>query len=255
MTGATGGLGRAIAKALHARGATVLLSGRRTEELRALSEELDDRVEVVPADLANHHEVNGLPGRVEPLDILVANAGLPGSGKLDSFSAEQIDRALDVNLRAPMQLARAFAPEMVRRGYGHLVFVSSTSGKVATAGSSIYSATKFGLRGFAFGAREDLRGTGVGVTTIFPGFIRDAGMFADSGVKLPPGIGTRTPGDVAAAVLKGIDEDVAEIDVASLPLKIGAVLSGISPSLMATLTRSSANKTASGLASSQRNQR
>src|SRR5207247_2243219 len=104
-------------------------------------------------------------------------------------SPAEIDRALDVNLRAPIQLARALVPPMLERRSGHLVFISSLAGKVATARSALYSATKFGVRAFAAGLREDLHGSGVGATTVFPGFIRDAGLFADSGVELPRGVG------------------------------------------------------------------
>ena len=86
-----------------------------------------------------------------------------------------------------------------------LVFVSSLAGKAASVGSSLYSATKFGLRGFAAGLREDLHGSGVGVTVVFPGFVAEAGMFADSGVGLPRWVGTRTPDQVAAAVVRGIE--------------------------------------------------
>ena len=87
---------------------------------------------------------------------------------------------LEVNLRAPIALARALAPAMIARGSGHIVFISSLAGKAAAPASSIYSATKFGLRGFALGLREDLRPHGVGVSVVLPGFIRDAGMFADA---------------------------------------------------------------------------
>ncbi len=93
--------------------------------------------------------MRGLVERAGRVDVLVANAALPGSGWLDSFSPDEIDRALDVNLRAPMQLARALTPPMVERGSGHIVFVSSMSGKIANAGGTVYSATKFGMRGFA----------------------------------------------------------------------------------------------------------
>ena len=120
-----------------------------------------------------------------------------------------------MNLRAPIVMARAAVPGMLERGRGHVVFISSISGKVASEGTSLYSATKFGLRGFALGLREDLHGSGVGVTTIFPGFIRDAGMFADTHVTLPRGTGTRSPEDVAAAVLRAVRDDPAEITVAA----------------------------------------
>ena len=171
VTGASGGLGRAIARALHARGATVVASARREDALEALGRELGERVEILPADLADRAAVAALPDRAGKIDLLIANAGLPGSGPFLAFEPDQIDRALDVNLRAPMQLARSLAPPMVDRGEGHLVFISSISGKVSAPGSSLYSSTKFGLRGFAFGLGGDLRGTGVGVTTLFPGFI------------------------------------------------------------------------------------
>ena len=237
VTGASGGLGQAIGRALHARGATVLLTARRGELLERLRGELGERVETLPADLTDREAVAGLPRRAGHVDVLVANAGLQAGGPLLGFEPDQIDRALDVNLRAPIQLARALAPAMVDHGEGHLVFISSIAGKVANPGSSLYSGTKFGLRGFAFGLSEDLRGTGVGVTTVFPGFIRDAGMFHDAGVKLPPGIGTRSPEQVAAAVLKGIERGRVEIDVAPLPQRAGGWVAGIAPSVLAAVVR------------------
>ncbi|MDQ4047900.1 MAG: SDR family NAD(P)-dependent oxidoreductase [Actinomycetota bacterium] len=237
ITGASGGLGQAIARALHARGATLLLTARRAELLEQLRGELGERVETLTADLADRQAVRELPERAGHVDVLVANAGLPASGPLLTFEPDQIDRALDVNLRAPMQLARALAPAMVERGHGHLVFMSSIAGKVANPGSSLYSATKFGLRGFAFALSEDLRGTGVGVTTVFPGFISEAGMFHDTGVRLPRGTGTRSPEQVAAAVLKGIESGRAEIDVAPLPQRAGGWIAGIAPSALAAVVR------------------
>lgn len=237
VTGASGGLGHAIARALHAGGATVLLSARREDVLVRLADELGERAEVLPSDLADRAAVSALAERAGDVDLLVANAGLPASGPLLSFEPEQLDRALDVNLRAPMHLARALAPAMVERRSGHLVFMSSTAGKVASPRSSVYSATKFGLRGFAFGLREDLHGTGVGVTTVFPGFIRDAGMYHDSGVKLPFYIGTRTPAQVAAAVVRGVETGRAEIDVAPLPLRAGGWMGGLAPAALAAIQR------------------
>ena len=235
VTGATGGIGQAIVRALHDRGATVIASGRKREVLDELAAGLQG-VEPLVADLSDPAQVSALvEGR--RIDVLVANAALPASGRLDSFSAEEIDRALDVNLRAPMQLAWTLIPPMVERGSGHLVFISSLSGKMASAGASVYNATKFGLRGFSFALNEELRGTGVGATTVFPGFIRDAGMFADSGAKLPPGVGTRTPDQVAKAVIRGIDKCRAEIDVAPLSLASGARLFGVAPGLVAGINR------------------
>ena len=109
---------------------------------------------------------------------------------------------LDVNLRAPIVLAQGLLPRMIARHSGQLVFISSLSGKAATPNTSLYNASKFGLRGFAAALRADLHGSGVGVTTVFPGFISDAGMFADAEVELPTGVGTRTPEQVADAVVE-----------------------------------------------------
>src|SRR4051812_20252833 len=238
LTGASGGIGQAIARALHARGASLVVTARRGEVLEELRTALGgDRVEPVVADLSDRDDVARLAEHCSAVDILVANAGLPASGKIDDFTPDQIDRALEVNLRAPIQLARALAPVMVGRGSGHLVFMSSLAGKVATARSTLYSATKFGLRGFAAGLREDLHGTGVGVTAVFPGFISDAGLFADSGVQLPTGVGTRTPEQVAEAVLRGIERGKPEIDVAPLGLRAGTFVSTVAPNLAAPFQR------------------
>ena len=254
VTGATGGIGQAIVRALHARGATVIASGRKREVLEKIAAELDG-VEPLVADLSDPAQVATLvDGR--RIDVLVANAALPASGRLDSFSAEEIDRALDVNLRAPMQLARTLAPQMAERGTGHVVFISSLSGKMASAGASIYNATKFGLRGFSFALNEELRGTGVGATTVFPGFIRDAGMFADSGAKLPRGVGTRTPDDVAKAVIQGIERNRAEIAVAPVSLASGARLFGLAPGLVAGVNRRlGSDPLAESIAAGQRDKR
>jgi uncharacterized protein len=236
VTGATGGIGRAIARALHRRGATVVLTARRVHMLDEIARELGERVEVVGADLSNRPEVERLGERAD-IDVLVANAAVPAAGRLQTFTPRELDRALDVNVRAPMQLTLALLPRMVEQGSGHLVYVSSLAGKVASSGSSVYSGTKFALRGFGYSLSEELRDTGVGATTVFPGFIREAGMFHDSGAKLPRGVGTRTPEDVAKAVVEGIDRNRAEIDVAPFSLTSGARVFGLSPPVMSRITR------------------
>jgi short-subunit dehydrogenase len=256
LTGASGGIGGAIARTLHRRGAELVVAGRRRDSLERLAAELGDRVEIAVSDLAEPHSVPDLVERAGRVDVLVANAALPASGTFDSFTPDQIDRSLAVNLRAPMQLARALSPAMVERGAGHLVFISSFSGKVAAGGSSVYSATKFGLRGFAFGLREDLRDTGVGATTVFPGFISDSGMFAEANVDLPPGVAMRSPEHVAEAVVRGIERDRAEIDVAPLSLRAGAWVAGAAPELVAAINRRlGARRVAAALAEAQREKR
>jgi short-subunit dehydrogenase len=237
LTGASGGIGATIARTLHARGAHLILSGRKVEALERLRGDLGERVEVIAADLAQVGEVMRLAAEVQPVDVLVANAGLPGTGRLDDFSHEEIDHTLNVNLRAPMHLARELVPPMLQRGVGHVVLVSSLAGKIPAPESSVYCATKFGLRGFGYSLNVELRGTGVGVTTVFPGFVREAGLFVDSGVKLPPGIGTSSPQEVADAVVSGIEKDKAEIDVAPIGMRSSARLFGAAPSLVVAVGR------------------
>lgn len=254
LTGATGGLGHAIARALSAKGGRLILTGRRMDVLEPLASELGSRSLAV--DLSDASEVDRLLSEAGELDILVANAALPASGSLDSFTVEQIDRAIDVNLRAPIAMTHALAPEMVGRGRGHLLLMSSLSGKAATAGSSIYNATKFGLRGFAGAMRAELHGTGVGVSAVFPGFIREAGMFAEAGVELPRGVGTRSPQDVAKAVVHAIEQNRGEVDVAPISLRVGSTFAGLAPELSAAITRKSGgDKLAAVVADGQHSKR
>jgi uncharacterized protein len=257
VTGATGGIGGAIARALHARGAQLVLTGRREEQLAALGTSLGEgRVELVALDLAERDGPARLAEASGAVDVLVANAALPASGRVEDFTPDAIDRALDVNLRAPMQLTRALLPGMLERGRGHIVLVSSLSGKVASVRSGIYSATKFGLRGFAAGLREDVEQSGIGVTVIFPGFVSDAGFFAESGVKLPPWVGTRTPEQVAAAVVRGVEQERAEVDVAPLGLRVGTRLAELAPVTAARIQRRlGSERIADGLSEAQRDKR
>jgi short-subunit dehydrogenase len=232
LTGATGGLGRAIAKALAEQGASVILSSRQAEELKALAAELPgEGHQTIPADLAEPGAAEQLAADAGAVDLLVANAGLPGAAWLSDFSAEEVVRALRVNLESPMLLAQALFPGMIERGDGHLLFIGSLAGRAASPRSSVYNATKFGLRGFALGLRTDLGPKGIGVSLVSPGFIRDAGMFADAGVKPPPGIGTARPEQVADAVISAIERDRVEVTVAPLHVRSMTYLAMVSPGL------------------------
>lgn len=235
LTGATGGLGHAIARALHAEGAVLTVTGRRAEALEALSAELG--ATALTADLARPEAPEELLEQAGPVDVIIANAALPGVGQLLDFSIDKIDQNLAVNLRAPITLARAALPAMLERGSGHLVFVGSVAGITASPGGSMYSATKFGLRGFADGLRQDLHGTGVGVSTVMPGFVRDAGMFADSGMRLPPGVRTVSPERVGQSVVRAIMRNKGEIVVAPLEMRIAAKLGSLFPAVNAAAQR------------------
>jgi short-subunit dehydrogenase len=235
LTGATGGIGQAIAEAFAKEGAKLVVTGRRAGELEALAERVSGRALV--ADLSDRGDVSRLLAEAGEVDVLVANAALPGSGALDSYDAEQVDRALEVNLRAPIAMAHALVPKMVTRRSGAIVFISSLSGLAATARSSLYNATKFGIRGFALALHEELHGTGVGVSVVLPGFVSDAGMFADTGLQPPPGFGTKTPQEVALATVRAAQTNAGEVLVAPVLDKVGAKIGGLAPNLAGRLQR------------------
>jgi short-subunit dehydrogenase len=254
VTGATGGLGAAIARALAARGAVPVLTGRRTDVLAPLADSIAGRA--IAADLSDPADVDRLLAEAGDVDVLVANAALPASGDALSFSVEEIDRALEVNLRAPIILSRVLGERMAARGRGQIVLISSLSGKSGQAASSIYSATKFGLRGFGQGLRGDLAPRGVGVSVVFPGFIRGAGMFHESGAQLPKGVGTSTPEQVAAAVVRAIVQDKGEIDVAPVGMRAGTAFAQLAPATSAKVAkRLGGDKVAQQLASGQATKR
>jgi short-subunit dehydrogenase len=229
LTGANGGLGLAIGRALKAEGAELIITGRREAVLAPVARELNARM--LLADLADRSQVERLAEEAGRVDVLVANAALPAGGEILEYDPEQIDRALDVNLRAPIMLAHRLAPSMIAAGRGHIVMIGSLSGKTASPAAALYNATKFGLRGFALGFRQDLRGTGVGVSLVQPGFVRDAGMFHDYGLEAPAGARTVSPGKVTKAVITAIRRDRAELNVAPPEMRflsaIGAQFPGL----------------------------
>jgi short-subunit dehydrogenase len=261
LTGATGGIGRAIAAALASRGGALVLSSRKAAELETLAAGLPGGGHsVVVSDLAEPGAAERLAADasdVGPVEIVVANAGLPGSGRLSDLSAEEVARAVRVNLESPMTLAHALLPAMVDRREGHLVFVSSLAGKAASPRASVYNATKFGLRCFALALREDLAGdgSGVGVSVVLPGFIRGAGMFADSGASVPPGVGTSTPEEVAAGVVRAIERNRAEVVVAPIQQRAMAHFAHWFPAVAARAQRGSGTRVAERVARGQADKR
>ena len=237
LTGASTGLGPHIARRLHREGARFVLSARNKEALEKLAAELGVS-QVVVADLSLPGEPERLAKEAGEVDVLISNAGIPVSGRLATLAIHQIDRAIAVNLRAGIALTHALAPAMVERKQGHIVFMSSVAGKVPAAGSSVYNATKFGIRGFGLALREELWRTGVGVSVICPTFVSGDGMWAETGLKANPMAGEVTPAQVADAVLKAITKNVAEIDVMPFHLKASLKVMALAPRLAASVARS-----------------
>jgi 3-oxoacyl-[acyl-carrier protein] reductase len=175
VTGATGGIGGAIARALHHQGATVAISGTRRDVLDALATELKDRVHVVSANLADMTEVDSLVPKCEEamgkLDILVANAGITRDNLLVQLSDEAWDEVIAVNLTATFRLARAAVRGMMRRRFGRIVAITSVVGVTGNAGQANYTAAKAGLIGMIKSIAQEYAKRGVTANAIAPGFI------------------------------------------------------------------------------------
>jgi len=236
LTGASTGLGPHIARRLREAGAKFVLSARNEAALEKLADELGES-RVIAADLSRTGEPERLAAESGHVDVLVSNAGIPASGRLTTFKVEEIDRAIAVNLRAGIVLASKLVPGMLERKSGHLVFMSSIAGKLPSGGETIYNATKFGVRGFALALREELWGTGVGVSVISPTFVSEAGMWAVTGLKPNPIAGEVSPEQVADAVWTAITKNKREIDVVPIQLRTVLKLQALTPGVFATTAR------------------
>jgi len=210
VTGATGGIGGAIARALHAAGAKVALSGTRQEALDALSAELPGSV-ALACNLSDPVETDGLIGRAEEalggLDILVANAGITKDGLLLRMKDEDFERVLDVNLGSYFRLARAASKGMMKRRLGRIIAITSVVGVTGNPGQANYAASKAGMIGFTKSIAQELASRGITANCIAPGFIvspmTDALNEAqkEAITKSIPAARLGQPDDIAAAVI------------------------------------------------------
>ncbi|WP_089175247.1 3-oxoacyl-[acyl-carrier-protein] reductase [Bosea sp. AS-1] len=175
VTGATGGLGGAIARTLHAQGASVAISGTRAEALEALAAELGERVVVAPCNLADKDSVEALVPAAEEklggLDILVNNAGITRDNLFLRLKDEDWDSVLAVNLTAAFRLSRAAVKSMMRRRYGRIVAIGSVVGTTGNPGQGNYAAAKAGLIGMSKALAAEVASRNITVNVVSPGFI------------------------------------------------------------------------------------
>jgi 3-oxoacyl-[acyl-carrier protein] reductase len=180
VTGATGGIGGAIARALHIQGAAVAVSGRQVDKLEALAAELKERVHICPCDLASKEQVGKLvddaAGRLGRVDILVNNAGLTKDNLFMVMKDEQWDDVIAVNLTSTFMLMRAAARAMMRAktGYGRIINISSISGIIGNPGQGNYAASKAGMIGMTKSLAREVASRGITANCIAPGFIKTA---------------------------------------------------------------------------------
>ncbi|HXE24620.1 MAG TPA: 3-oxoacyl-[acyl-carrier-protein] reductase [Roseiarcus sp.] len=175
VTGASGGLGQAIARALHAQGAQVALTGTRKEALEALAAELNERAHVAPCDLADSEATEALVAGVEralgSVDILVNNAGVTRDALFIRMKNEDWDTVLAINLTAPFRLSRAALRGMLKRRFGRIINMTSVVGVQGNAGQGNYAAAKAGMIGMSKALAAEVATRGITVNCIAPGFI------------------------------------------------------------------------------------
>lgn len=176
VTGATGGIGAEIAKALHAQGAHVVLSGTREAVLQDLAATLGERASIAPANLSDAAAVDGLIERAEaaagaPIDILVANAGITKDGLLLRMKDEDWETVLKVNLESYFRLSRAVLKGMMRRRSGRIIAITSVVGVMGNPGQANYAASKAGMIGFSKAMAQEVATRGITVNCVAPGFI------------------------------------------------------------------------------------
>ena len=237
LTGGSRGIGPYIARALLHRGARVTLSARSREGLDRQRELLGPgRVAVAEGDVAEEDDRSRTLEAAErafgPVDVLVNNAGIELVLPFQAMEREEISRVIAVNLEAPIQLTRLVVPGMLERGRGHVVNISSLSGKFAPPFHTIYSATKHALVGFTLSLRSELRETGVSASVVCPGFVFGAGVFAEQRTyqHLPKRSGAyTTPKEVAREVVRAVERDVPDIIVARPLAKLADVALAVSP--------------------------
>ncbi|WOR13618.1 3-oxoacyl-[acyl-carrier-protein] reductase [Hyphomonas sp. FCG-A18] len=175
VTGATGGIGQAIARSLHAQGATVALSGRNTGKLEALAGELGDRTAIVPGDLSNPDEADTLVGKaseqIGTINILVANAGVTRDRLLMQMKDDDWADILRVNLESYFRLTRSAVRPMMKARHGRIIGITSIVGVTGNPGQSNYCASKAGMIGFTKSLAQEVGSRGITANTIAPGFI------------------------------------------------------------------------------------
>ena len=179
VTGASGGIGGAIATALHAQGASIVLSGTRQEALDALKDELAERVFVVPCNLSDASEVDALVKKAEavaeaPIDILVNNAGITRDNLFARMKDEEWDQVIAVNLSAAFRLSRAALRNMMRSRWGRIINITSVVGVTGNPGQGNYAAAKAGLIGMSKSLAYEVATRGITVNCVAPGFIKSA---------------------------------------------------------------------------------
>jgi len=245
VTGASGGLGMHLARRLAGEGMNVALVARRAQALELVAGELRGagvRAEVIPADLSNAEEIDGVVERAEagigPIDLLVNNAGVEATAAFDAYTSAEIQAMVAVNLTAPMLLTHRLLPGMLARGRGHVVFISSVAGKLGTPYSEPYSATKAGLVALGQSLRIEYDHAPVGFSVVCPGFIAGDGMYqrmVEDGHRSNRLMGETTVEKVVECIVDAVRRDRPEVIESGAPIRPILALNQLAPGLVERL--------------------
>lgn len=247
VTGASRGIGLYIVGALIKERMNVILSGASAAELHQAARDFSScgtRIFSIPANLEDRAAIESLASAADnkfgAIDVLVNNAGIETFYPYEEVSLDDIERTIRVNLIGTMILTRLLLPSMLRRGYGHIVNMSSLSGKAGPPCSESYAATKAGLIAFTESLRAEYAESGVGFSVICPGFV-ETGIYQrvveQTGLKISPLLGTSSPDAVANAVIRAIKKNSPEIIVNPGPTRLMTTLAELSPILGERLMR------------------
>ena len=246
LTGASRGLGVEMARAFASKGVHLALAARGEDGLKRTAAELERsgvRTIVVPTDVTKTADLETLVERTTtelgPPDLLVNNAGIETIAPFATFDMDRIDAIVATNLTAAQKLTRLVVPGMLERRRGHVLNVSSASGKAGVPYYSVYGATKHGLVGFSWSLRTELAAHGVGVSVLCPSFVSDTGMYADrsNNRKPPRSMAAVSAQEVAAAAVRAVEKDRAEVVVARGMTRIADVFYALSPDLAMKVAR------------------
>lgn len=234
VTGATGGIGEAVAKALHARGASVAISGTRAEKLDALAAELKERVHAAPCNLSDLEAVDALPKQASEamggLDIVVSNAGVTRDNLMMMLKPDMWDDVLKINLTAYFRLTKASLRGMTKQRFGRIIGVTSVVGVTGNAGQANYAASKAGMIGMSKSLAQEVASRNVTVNCIAPGFIETAMTDALNDQqreailgKIPAGA-MGSPEDIAAAAVYLASEEARYVTGQTLHVNGGMAM-------------------------------
>ncbi len=229
VTGGASGIGLATARALHARGAHVVLADINSQGLQQAEEQIRQQNSEAPGgilsittDVTEEVQVQAVMNQaVETwgrIDLVMTSAGIGRGGPIDTFSASEMQTIMNINFMGTYHSVRAALPTMRQQGAGHFVFLSSVAGKIGTPFLSAYCATKWAIRGFSSALRAELHGTGIGITTVYPAWV-DTPMVHQEDDTMPH-LNIQillTPDQVAAEILQAVEEDRRDLTLAPNP--------------------------------------